>query len=474
MKARGRVQSRVYIDNKTRELVSKKTKGVCSHCGCKIRIGDNFSVDHAVPLNIGGTNDIENLVPLCKDCNFHKDDKLMPIDWYCCLNKVAKKELGGYIKKYESTHSSIGYNYFLAYDKLRVGIYEMFRNGKEVKINRVIKKAYYSDLDRIYLEYISYFDKVDIKYTKDEIKQQISNIFINGAFYITDDLSLILPVVPYGTQESGALGILFWYPITRSSTSNRNLCLLDQMIYKLMCSIQESLNSEDDGVRFVFWFSSKEALIYSEIAQHNYGDRYIFSSEAFGNRCILSLWDMPMSVSNKSVSEVNRIEKKRHDKIMHKHELFMAGIRKQVRENNVTGDFDSILEEVRNCNSIDKKTPVDKIEEFRSISKSFKSVYKQYFVYDFAKDIVEGLETGLSALCYSNEMRIEYENGKISFHIKGDEQTRCTYKISLDILRNIVTTYYNWSFEEMFTTSPIGAIITTFRGLNLKTIALFD
>lgn len=117
---------------------------------------------------------------------------------------------------------------------------------------------------------------------------------------------------------------------------------------------------------------------------------------------------------------------------------------------------------------------MDKIEEFRSISKSFKGVYKQYFVYDFAKDIVEGLETGLSALCYSNEMRIEYENGKMSFHIKGDEQTRCTYKISLDILRNMFTTYYNWSFEEMFTTNPIGAIITTFRGLNLKTIALFD
>src|SRR5712692_10531543 len=62
--------------------VWKKTGGRCWYCGvqtipwksknyfeaCKM-----FCIDHIVPRNIGGNNDIDNLAPCCRTCNFHKN-----------------------------------------------------------------------------------------------------------------------------------------------------------------------------------------------------------------------------------------------------------------------------------------------------------------------------------------------------------------------------------------------------------------
>jgi len=52
--------------------------GRCYYCGQKV--GEDYHVDHVVPLSRGGTNDPSNLVIACTHCNLSKNDKL-PHEW---------------------------------------------------------------------------------------------------------------------------------------------------------------------------------------------------------------------------------------------------------------------------------------------------------------------------------------------------------------------------------------------------------
>lgn len=53
-------------------------KGKCYYCQCKV--GDNYHVDHVIPLARGGSNSPENLVISCPNCNQSKGAKL-PSEW---------------------------------------------------------------------------------------------------------------------------------------------------------------------------------------------------------------------------------------------------------------------------------------------------------------------------------------------------------------------------------------------------------
>lgn len=53
-------------------------KGKCYYCKCNV--GDNYHVDHVVPLSRGGSNGPENLVIACLTCNQAKYNKL-PHEW---------------------------------------------------------------------------------------------------------------------------------------------------------------------------------------------------------------------------------------------------------------------------------------------------------------------------------------------------------------------------------------------------------
>lgn len=58
----------------------------CAYCGKPLE-GDDETIDHAVPISRGGTNDIENLVPCCRSCNSKKHDKTA--DEYKALIQVG-------------------------------------------------------------------------------------------------------------------------------------------------------------------------------------------------------------------------------------------------------------------------------------------------------------------------------------------------------------------------------------------------
>jgi hypothetical protein len=62
---------RKVIPEKLRRDVMRKTNGRCWYCGD--RYGE--VVEHQIPIALGGTNDLTNLVPSCQQCNQRKRAK---------------------------------------------------------------------------------------------------------------------------------------------------------------------------------------------------------------------------------------------------------------------------------------------------------------------------------------------------------------------------------------------------------------
>jgi 5-methylcytosine-specific restriction endonuclease McrA len=60
------------------KLIFESQRGRCWWCGCEV--GENYHVDHRIPLSKGGSNSPENLVVSCPKCNWRKNDKL-PHEW---------------------------------------------------------------------------------------------------------------------------------------------------------------------------------------------------------------------------------------------------------------------------------------------------------------------------------------------------------------------------------------------------------
>lgn len=69
--------SRKTLPRKRREAVFVKFGGRCAYCGCVLEMKD-MQVDHVVPQyssngrTIDGIDDIGNLLPACRQCNFYK------------------------------------------------------------------------------------------------------------------------------------------------------------------------------------------------------------------------------------------------------------------------------------------------------------------------------------------------------------------------------------------------------------------
>lgn len=75
----GEKRSRPDLDTpqwkRRRKEVIRRSGTVCKYCGCDC--GDFPTIDHVIPVALGGTNDMENLVVACRSCNSRKGAKLI-------------------------------------------------------------------------------------------------------------------------------------------------------------------------------------------------------------------------------------------------------------------------------------------------------------------------------------------------------------------------------------------------------------
>ena len=82
------------ISKEMRQLVYNKCNGHCAYCGCKLEYKD-MQVDHVIAVGKGGDNELENLLPACRQCNYDKHKKSIEgfrkrisKDLYKSLNRV--------------------------------------------------------------------------------------------------------------------------------------------------------------------------------------------------------------------------------------------------------------------------------------------------------------------------------------------------------------------------------------------------
>ena len=186
MKKRVKIETRRIFSYQEKELVLSKSKGVCSHCGLPLAIWENFSIDHAIPISNGGTNDIRNLVPLCKECNKNKMAIIYDIDvYYRHLTKGSLKELRKYYDEYIHSMSCISATNMCSVDVINCKAFlpiQMYRYGSMksskdfIKTSFILEKAIYMDLDSIK----GVMDELGVENSK----ELISLFFDSGSIYL--------------------------------------------------------------------------------------------------------------------------------------------------------------------------------------------------------------------------------------------------------------------------------------------------
>lgn len=176
-------------DNTYEEIkyILSKSDSKCCHCGCLLKVGFNFSRDHYIPLNKGGTNELENLYGLCKECNQKKTDYIMhPYDYYNYLKEDYMEELlgiyTGYIEKVRWT----SLNNFTK-DDVKVFEeeykYSTRKNAPKVMLKYILKKVNLDEIDNL-VDFLvqynkKYLDNDDIVGAKDTLE----NCVTNGSLY---------------------------------------------------------------------------------------------------------------------------------------------------------------------------------------------------------------------------------------------------------------------------------------------------
>ncbi len=68
---------RIPIPPEVRKYVFNRDKYQCQSCG-QTSLETNLTIDHIIPLALGGKNDISNLQTLCFACNQQKKHHLDP------------------------------------------------------------------------------------------------------------------------------------------------------------------------------------------------------------------------------------------------------------------------------------------------------------------------------------------------------------------------------------------------------------
>jgi hypothetical protein len=89
-------------------IVWQKTNGVCAHCG-RPASSKSRTVDHYVPRACGGGYDIRNLMPLCKECNLHRENfDIDPYEFYKYAPMDIITQCIEYEKAFSSSRRSMG------------------------------------------------------------------------------------------------------------------------------------------------------------------------------------------------------------------------------------------------------------------------------------------------------------------------------------------------------------------------------
>jgi hypothetical protein len=159
---------RIQIEKESKEQVLERQEHLCNVCSCELGY---YEMDHIIPLASNGTNDIDNLQALCKQCHFDKTSSEIENSEYVYIHPFASafnnatcEIMNGQLAKRYAFIERIG----------------------EVPAG---KKAYYFDINKcrrnsgLYLnDKISVFTCMD-----DPVEFDVKNEIVAGEYYVESD-----------------------------------------------------------------------------------------------------------------------------------------------------------------------------------------------------------------------------------------------------------------------------------------------
>lgn len=81
----GAKKKRKTYSREERKIIYNKSNGRCELCGQRLSL-ENMTLDHIIPLSMGGKDDMENLQATCLACNQFKSN-ILPDDF---MEKIIK------------------------------------------------------------------------------------------------------------------------------------------------------------------------------------------------------------------------------------------------------------------------------------------------------------------------------------------------------------------------------------------------
>ncbi len=207
-----------------KEYILTKTHRKCAKCGCKLSIKDDFfTVDHYIPLNKGGSNNIKNLVPMCRTCNKEKDDYTVTPSYYRYLSDDYTKEIAELYMDYCESVEWKNLNNYCKFELMHFPVYipieslnsHLRKTPKEykgykcttkIRSELYLRKTKPEECDRLVDYVYNYNAKHGWIDDKAEIKELIQNVYDQGCMYVLSRSanvnSEIIAVLPIAIEKS--------------------------------------------------------------------------------------------------------------------------------------------------------------------------------------------------------------------------------------------------------------------------------
>ena len=182
-----------------RKEILRYSNGRCAHCGKELSAYSyDYSVEHIIPISRGGTNDRENLIALCFDCNQDKSNNVVnPADYYKYADKEFLEKVIEKYKLYQQKTCWLERGVFTKEDAFEIKVRLSQKSKLELPVG-VLRKSTLEDLDDVYKFTQDYHDKFGI--TKEGLKDVINQRFKAGAIYTIKGPSGIIAVLPFMTD----------------------------------------------------------------------------------------------------------------------------------------------------------------------------------------------------------------------------------------------------------------------------------
>ena len=196
---RHQVEDREPFTEAQKEFIASKSNHCCAWCGKKVYFKYGATIDHFVPLKKGGTNDPQNLVMMCEDCNKKKSSLIIPPDLGAKhLTEQYKEELDEWFDQYLDTYDYFSRGNYLACDVYEVQLYieevaQAFHRSKRHKnffekqcIACLLQRAYPDDEERVLQYYRKYLEKYKIPHSDEATLQNIQFWMRFGSLYFIE------------------------------------------------------------------------------------------------------------------------------------------------------------------------------------------------------------------------------------------------------------------------------------------------